>query len=190
MALPGGVLLGTSEMEAIKTLPLIGGLFLHGCPSAIIRRVGTVVVDALKRMFRRGFWSHIGEEVSEGVSPTVADVDTSRAIVAVKLTGFDVTTVITAVPRYIFRRATSAMRDESNLGLVKHETAAAFRVPILQRISSYWKQFAALTTAHPSKMFALVIVIIQRGQSSEPLTGQVFRFRPSLAHLTILQENA
>lgn len=52
-------------------------------PSAVVWRVRPTVVDALNGVRRAGFVAHVGNEVVERVTPTIADGDTARAVVSI-----------------------------------------------------------------------------------------------------------
>jgi hypothetical protein len=69
---------------ACLALALVSGLLEVGRPSAIVRLVVTIIVDAVKRQAR---WScsHISIEVLETVDPSFTNADTSTAIILVRL---------------------------------------------------------------------------------------------------------
>ena len=65
----------------VPTATSVSVLFDVRRPSAIRGRVSAVVVDSIKGMIRRRFWTHIGEEVIERFHPTFANRDAAPAVV-------------------------------------------------------------------------------------------------------------
>lgn len=59
----------------------VASLRKAGGPPAIIRRVGTVVVDAVERVLWGRTIAHVREEVLEAVQPAVAHADAAPAII-------------------------------------------------------------------------------------------------------------
>ncbi len=62
---------------------LIAVLFALGCPSAIFRRVRSIVVDAVQGHILRWTGTHIGKKGCKVIDPTVADSDTSATPIGV-----------------------------------------------------------------------------------------------------------
>lgn len=59
------------------------GLFLDARPSAIVRLVASVVVDAVKRMVRSRSFADIGQKIEERRTPTITDPNTSTSVSSV-----------------------------------------------------------------------------------------------------------
>lgn len=58
----------------------IGGLFLAGGPTAIVRLIISVIVFAVDSFAAR-WWSHVGKKVFKTVSPAFANLNAARAVV-------------------------------------------------------------------------------------------------------------
>jgi hypothetical protein len=72
--------LGATSVPLPPVFVLVGVSF----PSAIIRRVWPVVVNAAERNVRR-LLSHVGEKVFETVKPSIANLDAASTVVFVAL---------------------------------------------------------------------------------------------------------
>jgi len=66
----------------------VRGLLLAGCPTAVGRLVVSVVVDAVDRVTPARSFSHVGQEVFERSSPSLADFDASPAVPAISDASF------------------------------------------------------------------------------------------------------
>lgn len=82
--------------------PRISALFCRGGPTAILRRVGAVVVDAVERMFGVWAFTHIFEEIRKRAEPTVTDDDSAAPVVLILLERFRVAARFHRFPGAIF----------------------------------------------------------------------------------------
>lgn len=90
-------------------LGLIIALFDARRPSAIIWGVWAIIVDTVNTVFRRRPCAHIGIEVFERVTPTVADGDSPTTIFAVRSIVGLIAANIQLCPGVIFRAARETM---------------------------------------------------------------------------------
>ncbi len=61
----------------------VTGLFGSCCPTAILRRIGPIIVDSVNAMLRRRSRPHVFKECLEAIAPTVADGNSATAIIAI-----------------------------------------------------------------------------------------------------------
>lgn len=103
---------GNREREAVMGQPNgrspIARLSVLVCPSAIVWAVGTVVVDSIYRMLAGWLRPHVSKERIERMPP-FADGNASAAVVRVLAVVGIPTTLLHAVPAFIFRRVRFAM---------------------------------------------------------------------------------
>lgn len=72
-------------------------------PSAIVRRIGTVVIDALKCESRCRPLAHVGDEVCERMPPSIADSDSATAIAMERLRRWIDAALNHGLPSVVFR---------------------------------------------------------------------------------------
>ena len=135
----------------------IAGLLCGRGPSAILRRVRTIIIDAIQLMFGSGACAHVGEKVIEQ-SPSVTDRNPACSIVYVpfiariKASGFHGT------PDVILRRICLSMSQAVPFPKVTHrlevlarrfsmQASARFDVTISQVTQAQRRVVAALATA-------------------------------------------
>ena len=84
-------------------VPRVLILFASGSPTAVLRRVWAVVVDAVYRVAGRGFSAHVGKEVLIGMQPAFANPDSPITVVHVR-NGFGViAALLHRSPSIVFR---------------------------------------------------------------------------------------
>ena len=71
---------GSSQYRDEPIVSFVAALFGHGGPVTVSRLIPFCVVDALDRMFERGFRPHVGNESPEVISPALANCDASPTI--------------------------------------------------------------------------------------------------------------
>ena len=152
------------------------GLLTLGSPSAIVRLVITVIVDAVNRVRRRRTVAHVSEEVLERV-PSFADCDTSSSVISIGAIARVKTAVSQCSPSSIFSRVRSMVSPccfgscASTLAL---ETSAT--------LPKWWPgnlyNSSTVTAAKPKIPFvsAQVLRFAQYKQSPETLTIQHQQF--------------
>jgi len=92
-----------------NSLTTVVGLCFSVGPAAVLRRVWSVIIDALDGCASVWFWSHIGQEVLERIEPSVAERNASGSIAAVIWMSRVVATTLSVLPRQVFRRSGHAM---------------------------------------------------------------------------------
>lgn len=112
---------------------LIAGLLLLCGPTAIGRFVISIVVDAVYRVFRRGFWPHIFIKFRETFVPPFANLNPATAVNWVFFTRWRVAPVFHMRPTSVFRRSLlptryHSMPSSGRRNLERFLTAATFRV--------------------------------------------------------------
>ncbi len=96
--------------SGVFTQASVSGLFKLRRPSTVIRRVWSVVVIAVDRMLSCGFRTHIGKEVLKRIKPSLADGNSTCAVIvegvilSVETSGFH------SLPRQMLRSACQSMR--------------------------------------------------------------------------------
>jgi len=90
-------------------LPTIIGLDLRGCPAAVLRGVGTIVVFAVYRMAFGWPWLHVFEEGFEAISPTITDDNSPSAIIGIVGAFRIQTSRLNSAPRFVFTRVRHAV---------------------------------------------------------------------------------
>jgi hypothetical protein len=164
---------GFTIVSEESIIPFVAMLLLARRPAAVAWLIRPVVIDAVKRMLRRGSPSHIEKEILK-LRPAVTNGDTSRAVVTIKLRSGATTAIkhlnpclmlgsfIHAVRRIIFR---------SKLSL---ETPAACSVAITQRDSTYYFLFSAIAATQPIERITASLGRPNSGETTEPLPGNIF----------------
>jgi hypothetical protein len=84
-------------------------LFLRRSPTAILRRIRTVIVNAVDGMMKRRLVPHIGEEILKAVAPARAHENTSRSIFSKPVVCWRVAAPSHGSPTIIFRPASAAL---------------------------------------------------------------------------------
>jgi hypothetical protein len=140
--------------------PGVGCLLRAGCPSAIPRSIGSIVVDAIQRMLR-WFRSDVIQELLETIAPLRADSNTTAAVVFIRLRVWIQAALAHRTPDCIFFAALSvdsgSVRDESLFGQFSHQAAAGFRRAISKRDRSYQRDSPTVAATEPlSQLLALI----------------------------------
>lgn len=155
----------------------VPGLLALCCPSAVLRAVRAVVVDAVNRVQRRGAHPHVGVESLE-VIPRGADRDTAPAVV-----GIGVMLPIQASrahpqPTVVLSNARSAlcapMPLSGNGQNLLFPAATRDGHPASEVPSNHGTGFTAGTAAHPSDptFWRPLCVLGDHGQAAELSAGR------------------
>lgn len=157
------------QSRAYVTAPSIVHLFLYCSPTAIIRRIWTIVIDPIQRVHRflsaHTLWpsAHVRQEIGETITPAFTNGNTPASIMAVLHRCRIQATDSYVVPRAIFRRM--VVRPSNHLAMCSKktfclltnnltvQTAATSSPSFLQSVSAYRFMFAARTQAAPMSMF-------------------------------------
>ena len=147
-------------------------------PSAILRRVRTVVVNAIQRcpMWSR---SHVCEELYERISPGVTDRNSSAPVAGVRLIGRIRTATFHGPPREVFGGlATWLRRAVSPFGITVKASAAS-GVPSSQVYSKHFPNRAAHALNSPLRAAFAVFgaSAFQNDQSANATSGHVNKRR-------------
>ena len=162
----------------------VAGLLLGCGPTAIVRRVTLIVVDAIKRVTFRNR-PHIREEVLKGVSPTVADgYAPSAVLIKAGIVGI-VATSDHSTPAAKFERV--GLTVGTHLVIAKASTRPGIATP--QRPTYNLPARTAITFAKPRNIARLSLSsLADNSPPSELITSQVFEVGASV-HRSILSQN-
>lgn len=141
-------------------------------PSTIVRRIRTVVINAVERVVRRGTRTHVANKGRELV-PRLADDDPARPIVGEVLHPGIMATAFHSLPHAVFFRARAAMRSGAAAFLFSVQAAATPRPCATQRGSSDGRQLPALATTTPVQLIVSNRRSAKHGQSSHDATSHV-----------------
>ena len=118
-------------------------LFLSRDPSAVLRRVWAVVVDAVQGVIRRAC-AHVAQESDEVGAPPLAHANPAAPVVSVLRVSCVVTAVLRSLPRVVLRAARARVRRSS-----APVTAASLRFARHQPVSWSDTRGAALAATEP-----------------------------------------
>lgn len=140
-------------------------------PSAILRRVGTSVVDSIQRC---AVWArpHVGSERVEVVAPASANRDALSAVPFVARISRVQATLLHTLPRRVFRRQRVVDRGavrRSGFRELSTEAAAALRRARSQMCLINGLDCSAVAAASPARATATFRKTFQHGQSRESL---------------------
>lgn len=143
--------------QALASWALVVSLLMRGGPSAIVRRVRTVVVDAINRV-TMWTWSHVAEESREVVTPLIANGDAPSTIPRIRSTAGPVAARLHRPPDSVQPCAFSSRlwfargfgSSFRYLAFFVGEAAATTRVVIAQARSCGHALVAAIAAASPS----------------------------------------
>lgn len=174
--------LGDVLTFAIVSKEVVGrfivSLLMVSFPAAILRRVGTVIVDATKRVFGRGSWSHVAQECRKVMQPFGADVNPALAVCKVPLIIRIRATILRADPTSIFRSLCAAgvsMRHEITTGVLSFQTATALCIARLKRTRCDRQFSAADAATFPERIsLAWVMHAVKCCQTVERASCEVF----------------
>lgn len=93
--------------------PLIVGLLIESGPSAVARRVGAIVVNAIDFMLGRRSRPHVGIESNERFAPSRTDANPSGSIPPMSSVSGRMASANHVLVNRIFRRLGQAVRDVS-----------------------------------------------------------------------------
>lgn len=164
-------------------------LFGRGCPPAIVRRVRTVVINAVNRMIRRGLTAHILKEGRVVPSPSGADCDASPCVTRRILCARAAGSINQVAPRGILGRHWPALAVlcERSLGTLTDEATARLRIAVTQGHRPDGFGVTTVANANPEPRGANFSPI-RRDQSAEALTSKIQRFLPT-GHFATLTQN-
>lgn len=154
--------------------PIVGLRF--GCrPLAIVRRVGSIVVDAIQGVCRRWFAAHVGKKGIERSQPPCADRDASAAVSLEVWILWIGAALLHACPRFIFWRVPRAVSESCTAASTPFfgEAAAGCRMAVAhhQRLAS------AITAGMPIAARADLMRKRNDGEPALTFASHIARFR-------------
>lgn len=162
----GFTLVGEPEVS-----PSVSCLFSSSSPSAVLRGVGAVVVDALDRVFGGWFPTHIGQEVRVGSSPTGADNDPTAAVILPGGVVGVVATVVDMFPTSVLRAPAISVGG----AMFPMETPAGLGTPVSEgRPPDFFLDAAIAPTPPHDTLPSSLASIPQDNKAPESLPGKVF----------------
>lgn len=167
----------TTKCQQPVVAPVVG-LLLGGCPSAVLRRVVAVVVDAVKPSARRRI-THVGMELGKGFTPAITDPDSASTIANEGRVFFAVAAAKHPTPcavlAWLCRFAQAvAPSQRSSLALCLRQTATGLRSSAFQIVRSGYLFAAAVARAFPQRLPAIRCTSVTRNnQLSKPRSSQV-----------------
>jgi len=122
------------------------GLLNFGGPLAVLRRVWTIIVNALNRMFRNRFWSHIG--IKDGkVIPSWVNGDTTLTIEIVGRAVGVVASLAYLLPCAVFWSLYHAMRGSQLCCYLLAQAATTLSATCMEAITYHDDLIPAVTLA-------------------------------------------
>lgn len=123
----------------------IVGLLRRCRPSTIVRRIWTVIVDAVQRA---SAWpmSHVSQERGEIVSPSFAHHDAATAVQCVLAVALFVASTFGVLPRVIFLRVALPVLGEVFHDALEFQTAATLTDAVPNRPEQFVSHSAAVTS--------------------------------------------
>jgi hypothetical protein len=167
------------ELPEMVTRPrtAIDRLLAWCCPSAVVRRVRSVVVDAIDRVSFWA-WSHIGKELRKVINPLRTDRNPARAVVGIVLVVWSQASLLHSLPRAVFAGhvavAGVAVNQSAGGATLNHAATATRRGSGLQIDGVGRGLTSAVASTKPVDPAALVRRSTKHGQASEFSSSQVF----------------
>jgi hypothetical protein len=101
-------------------------LFAARCPSAIIRRVVAVVVDAINRKMRAWPTTHIRQKVCETLLPSLANFNSPSAVIGKCMIVRISASSLHCLPNEVFRMLIEAVLESPSRESFSMKTSAGF----------------------------------------------------------------
>ena len=143
--------------QAIVTFVI--GLFFLCAPFAILRRIVTIVINAVNRMIRAWSFAHVGKKVFK-LQPTVTNSNTASSIVHPLTQSGVATSAPHPLPTAIFRCFRFPVLTKCITNGFSMPTPARNSTMFIQYRTFYSSIIAALTQAQPLRMPLLVFTPI------------------------------
>lgn len=159
------------EGDARITTAVIA-LGLWPSPSAISRRVGSIIIDAVQRVASRAL-AHVSQKYPKVLAPFLGHLDSSRAIQRVLTVVLVVATTLGRFPCAMLARATQAVRLQSLGVVVLRDAAAAVSATCPQIAATNRGDSPTATTTAPHVVMSASTNVGNHQQASEGLIHQV-----------------
>jgi len=148
-------------------------LLLVRRPLAILRRIPSVVVDAVNAVLQRWPRPHVGHEGRERTPPLGADGNAPTAIPFVEVSVGVLASSNHVLPHSVLWRSTHAVRGMGGAAGFSVDAAATGRVPTLESSRRYFRCAAAVAAAFPVRLVVSIGDAILNSQSAKALPSQV-----------------
>lgn len=152
-----------------RTASTVVVLNFTNSPSTVIGTVVSSGVDAVKRVFRTGFTSHICKEVLEIVLPSLANNNAPLSVVRVAAIRLCIATRLHGRPRSVFGRSEFTVRGYS----VNLQAPTASRTSRHKIGRGSEPGFSALAFAKPLNVATHIRRALNNRPPSENLSGQI-----------------
>lgn len=136
-------------------------------PTAILRAVRSIVVDAVKGHSRRA-WPHVCDECVKGFSPTIADIDSTSTVHRIPLVPWITTAVFHTLPCAVFVRCGASFLASTSA------VRGALTGEVLRR---HGYSSAAFAATFPEHVSAETVNWTDSSQTSEPMSSEVMGAR-------------
>lgn len=153
--------------------PCVSRLLSKCGPTAIVRRVWAIVVDAVNGVLRRRLRSHVGQESLEGVAPTVTDSDATPAIVLKSRRVRIQATSFHGFPCSMFWSACQAVNLVGFGCTLLLVAAAACVFTNAQVVTLSDRRIAAVAGTQPPQLVSASTKAFNDNESSEPFSGEI-----------------
>lgn len=160
---------------------LIEALRGSRCPTAVLGRVRSVVVDALNREQRVWAPPHISQEILEAVAPAITDNDSAPSVVGEVVIQRIMTTGLHRLPDHVLRHRarafrsvdTGPMRGHNLAGPFAREAATGVGITAAKIPARDGGHCPAIASAQPPNFSVSGRSLRDHHQASEALTGQI-----------------
>jgi len=175
----------TNDAVLTSSWSLISRLFIVACPSAVVRPVVTIGINAINAV--RGGWpfAHVGKEHAE-IVPLFANPDTPATVVFEPSGARIVAPLTHIVPAEVCGIANQPMLCDGFGAPINKPTPAAFSVPVIKICSRHLGDVPALTDAVPApELSPIDVTEVSDSKLAELLSGKVFEILRS-SHVATL----
>lgn len=143
-------------MLTFPTGASVKGLFASCGPTAVIRRIVAIIVDAIERVFWRWARPHVAVKRHEVIAPTLADIDTPTAVIGVIRSLLVEATRLHASPCLVFWRLTPSLTlpvpERPRCQQLASETAATVGLSISETAQTDDRDCPAIALTLPSDL--------------------------------------
>ena len=174
----------TLTLQLQKALAPVVALLKRCRPSAILRAIWSVVVDAIQRVLGRWLRPHVGQEGLKASLPPSAHRNTTAAPFFVAMMRAPEATGLQVAPRVVFRRSSIAPASVAVLqvglsGQVGMQAAATLRGARSHVSAARADACAAVTSARPvvSAIGASLPLVGRYRQTPVPSADKIYQFR-------------
>lgn len=161
----------------VDTRACIASLFFWRGPSAVIWRVVTIILHAIKRVLRRWASAHVGEECREVIAPAVADRNPSSAPILVTWMRDVETAPPHVAPRVVLGRCSGALLvtvfKRALKGALVFPAATTHRATTAQIHSVHDSALPARAPTQPHRILAAIVFAADHEQPPKALPGKV-----------------